>query len=306
MKFMKIKAFNKLRSIYTFLKVLYYKKYIKSIFNILLKNNVMIFNKDSSIDRLLKAKKNIARFGDGEFDLILKKSDPGFQRIDPNLSKRLIEVLTSDLDNLLVAIPYSLINLDENTNISTLFWGNYLKRNGDLLIPYIANKKFIDASITRLYIPSMNQKLALKRFDKLKAIWEGKDILFVEGEFSRMGVGNDLFINSKTIKRIICPSKNAFDRIEDILESVKTHGKDKLILCSLGPTATIIAYELAKNDMWCLDIGHIDIEYMWALKNKGRTPIPGRLLNEVNTGEIQELDIDIINSYNKSIIERIN
>ena len=49
-----------------------------------------------------------------------------------------------------------------------------------------------------------------KHIKKLKKIWEGRDILIVEGEKSRIGIGNDLFNNTKSIKRIICPAKHAF------------------------------------------------------------------------------------------------
>jgi len=45
----------------------------------------------------------------------------------------------------------------------------------------------------------------LNMFKKLKKIWDGKDIIIIESEKSRLGVGNDLFDNTKSIKRILCP-----------------------------------------------------------------------------------------------------
>ena len=64
---------------------------------------------------------------------------------------------------------------------------------------------------------------------KLKRIWEHKDIVIVEGDKSRIGVGNDLFNNSKSIKRIICPSENAFNAYNKILKTVLKVNKKKLI-----------------------------------------------------------------------------
>ena len=51
----------------------------------------------------------------------------------------------------------------------------------------------------------------LKYIQKLKKIWDQKDILIIEGETSRVGIGNDLFNNIKSLKRIICPVHNAFN-----------------------------------------------------------------------------------------------
>ena len=49
--------------------------------------------------------------------------------------------------------------------------------------------------------------------------------------------------------------------------------KNKLILIALGPTATILAYDLYKLGYRAIDIGHIDIEYEWFLR-KANTKIP--------------------------------
>jgi len=63
--------------------------------------------------------------------------------------------------------------------------------------------------------------------------------LIVEGEQSRIGIRNDLLNQTKSIKRIICPTKNAFRVYNKILNSVLKISKDHLILIALGPTATV-------------------------------------------------------------------
>ena len=67
----------------------------------------------------------------------------------------------------------------------------------------------------------------------------------MEGEKTRLGVGNDLFDNTHSIKRITCPNKNAFAYYELLLQEVKKYSKDHLILLAIGPTATILAADLA-------------------------------------------------------------
>src|SRR5690554_6135061 len=82
---------------------------------------------------------------------------------------------------------------------------------------------------------------------------------------SRSGVGNDLFDNTKSIERIICPAENAYDKFDEILHEIQKLEKDRLILIALGPTAKPLVYELHKSGYQALDIGHIDPEYEWFL-----------------------------------------
>lgn len=48
-----------------------------------------------------------------------------------------------------------------------------------------------------------------------------------------MGVGNNLMDNAKTVKRIIAPSINAFDKYDEIISEAKKQNKENLILISL-------------------------------------------------------------------------
>ncbi len=102
-----------------------------------------------------------------------------------------------------------------------------------------------------------------------------------------MGMGNDLFSNAKSIKRILCPAENAFEKYDEILQAAKQYGDNTLILIALGMTATVLAYDLAAAGYWAVDIGHIDIEYEWFLsKATERFAIKGKYTNEAKDGNI--------------------
>ena len=61
--------------------------------------------------------------------------------------------------------------------------------------------------------------------------------------------------------------------------------KDALYLIALGPTATILAYDLFKNGRQAIDVGHVDIEYEWfCRKVDKKIKIPNKYVNEVNAG----------------------
>ena len=85
----------------------------------------------------------------------------------------------------------------------------------------------------------------------------------MEGETSRSGVGNDLFDNSKSIKRIIGPSKNAYQDLDWIYDKVMEHSANRLVLVMLGPTAKVLVKRLADSGIQAIDLGHIDSEYEW-------------------------------------------
>ncbi len=129
-------------------------------------------------------------------------------------------------------------------------------------------------------------------------------MLVIEGSKSRVGVGNSLFSNAAEIKRILCPSVNAFDAYQEILAQACAVPKDYLILIALGPTATVLAYDLYKAGYQAVDIGHIDIEFEWFLrKSDQREQIPGKFVAEVGGMEEDTLKDDAL--YSAQIIHTV-
>ena len=54
-----------------------------------------------------------------------------------------------------------------------------------------------------------------------------------------------------------------------------------MILLALGPTSTVLTYDLYKLGYQVIDVGHIDIEYEWFLrKAKKRIQIDNKYVNE--------------------------
>ena len=45
----------------------------------------------------------------------------------------------------------------------------------------------------------------------------------MEGAYSRLGVGNDLFDGVQSLQRILCPTKDAFSAYHEILSEIKNH-----------------------------------------------------------------------------------
>ena len=253
---------------------------------------------------------SIARFGDGEFNIVFNCKGVGFQKGSEDLSARLLEVLVSDHPDLLICMPYALNstrNLNEHAQNFYSNWSSkYYRKLSNLLQEYgVGNRLCGDANMTRPYKDWKTTAHAQAVFQEIRKLWQDQDLLIVEGRQTRLGVGNDLFDDAKSIKRILAPAVNAFDNYEEILQTVLSLHQGELILLALGPTATVLAYDLAVRGIRALDVGHIDIEYEWYLRGAdSKIAIPGKYTNEVSGGDQVAECADSV--YLSQIITRIN
>ena len=263
-----------------------------------------ILNIFETLDFVLASNKSIARYGDGEFHMLGMSEDLGFQKIDHNLSNRLTEILSSDQKNCIIALPGGINNINGFNKVASYFWKQFYVFHYPKYYKLLDHTKvYCNASFTRPYIDFKDRSLVGDYFLKMKKLWENKKILIVEGEFSKLGVGNDLFEKAIAISRIVTLSKNAFDHYEEIFEKTKLVAADyDLILVALGPTATVLAYDMSQLGYRTLDIGHIDVEYEWYI-NKAETKIAinGKQVNE-NSYDIMENENFLDKKYHNQII----
>lgn len=238
--------------------------------------------------RLIKDEgKSIARFGDGEFSAIAGRVRHKFQsEIDEKLAARLREVLESDEPNLLIGIANNYGCLDAYTDQAKREIRRYMQRvvRAEHLSLLSPEKVYYDAYVTRpyiMYVDNMTDAPA-SRFEKIRDIWSGRECLVVEGAQTKVGEGNDLLDNAKSVEKIIGPAENAFNEYDRILSECLKQPKDRLFLLALGPTATVLAYDLCRAGYQAIDIGHLDLEYEWFLRGEGiRVEVPGKYNNEL-------------------------
>ena len=284
------------------------KKYLKNMKDM----NLKFYTDEETVNEITENHKSLSRFGDGEFLWILNIKTETYQVASEELSRRLKEVLTSNNDNLIIGLPNVMDeeNLNKYMLHSRIHWVNFMDKYFKYVKPLInTNKIYADTQISKCYIDYKNKNTSGARYDNLKRIWDNKNILIVEGEKTKLGIGNDLLSNANKVERIICPSKNAFERYNEIFESVKKYGKNKTIILALGPTATILAYDLSKLEGYtAVDLGHIDIEYEWFLRGvKKRKAIPGKFVNEVRTKDLsnEKNNNEAYDLYQNTIIKEI-
>lgn len=283
-----------------------YKIKKKYNFRHLSKSDVVIHSIDETIAYLVENQASIARFGDGEIDLITGKDIP-FQTASAELSKKMASILESNgkFEHLMIAIP----DIKNYQNLfrpeSCLFWDDYLASNAGKWLKRLNTKApYFNAHVTRLYMDWKDKSQSAYWYKAIKKLWEQRDIVLVEGVQSRLGVGNDLFVNARSIRRILCPSTNSYRHYPEILEQVRRIEKDALLLLALGPTATVLAYDLFLEGYQAVDVGHIDIEYCWFLVGATTKQIvPGKYTAESKGGRIVA-DIQDV-AYESQIVARI-
>lgn len=225
---------------------------------------ISVLSIDQSLDYLLEKGASVVRFGDGEMDLVAGRSIV-YQDFDPELSARLREIMSMESDeHLMICLPDVFTGLERYSIDAQNFWSlNHLPHFLEKYKNICRAPWYGSTFISRPYIDLEDKTPSAGYFAKLKQLWQDKDLLIVEGLTSRSGVGNDLFDGARSIKRIICPSHNAYSKLEAIKQAVREHADNRLILTMLGPTAKVLVYDLVQEGYRVLDIGHIDSEYEW-------------------------------------------
>jgi glycosyltransferase family protein len=257
-----------------------------------------------TIDKILKDKASICRFGDGELLYISEKRSLPFQRQDDRLRNYFIKILKSENNNILIGLPIGYHSLDNLKKNSKTTWRAVISWTYPGVRKVLKKDKiYYNASMTRLYMDYEDTSHSGDWFKKVQSIWNDKDVLLIEGEKSRLGVGNNLFQNANSVKRALGPAHNAFDQFDNLLNFAKTQSKNHLILIAMGPTAKPLAYELALDGFQALDIGNLDVEYEWFLKGATKkVVIKGKYTSEAKGGRIVADFID--ENYESQIIAR--
>lgn len=266
--------------------------------------NIKVLGILDTLNYIMAHNSSVARFGDGEMDIITGHSIP-YQDYDENLANELKEIISSESnESLVVCLSDVFERLDRYNQSAVDFWKQHLNNN------YIYYKSLCKVPwygstfISRPYMDLVDKSLSNMYFKNIKNLWDKRDILIVEGVNSRSGVGNDLFDNANSVERIICPSKNAYSKINEIQLLIERHAENKLVLLILGPTAKVLAKRLSIKKIQAIDMGHIDSEYEW-FKMKATTKVK---LDHKHTAE-HNFDENITfiedDAYNSQIVERI-
>ncbi|WP_449457179.1 SP_1767 family glycosyltransferase [Streptococcus suis] len=218
---------------------------------------------DQTLTYILNNGSSVARFGDGEIEIIAGNSIP-YQPYHPDLAKELRHIMgLSSSPQFIVCLSDVFEGQERYNRFSMDFWRGHLHHYEQLYKDICHADWYGSTFISRPYMDLIDKSVSEGYFAQLKKLWNEKNILIVEGQTSRSGVGNDLFVNARSIERIICPAQDAYKDIQWIESAIRQYGTGKLVLLMLGPTAKVISYHLSQEGYHTIDLGHIDSEYEW-------------------------------------------
>ena len=272
-----------------------------------IKETPKIKSSESLLKKMINDGSSLCRYGDGEFEIMLARNSAWFQEKEPKLAERLRKIIKTNISGINIAIAQNFKYLDQYKEKAADDMRIYMEGDVRTAIMSLlsADVTYYDAYVSRPYYIYKDSKNADIIFPLFKKLWEGRNVCIVEGEYGRFGIGNDLLESAHSISRIACPSKNAWERYESIKSYiVRNIRKDILLLISLGPAATVLAYELALDGYQAVDIGQLDNEYDWYMSGAvDRTAVEGKLVAEVS--QKWEAKISIEKVYIQQLLVKI-
>lgn len=270
-----------------------------------------VMSVEESISRACIEGLSVTRFGDGELNLMCGEN-LNFQKYDADLARKLGQAITSANPKVLVCIP-DCFTRESRKNLCSIdqrFWQVHMMKNRYRWIKRLKRGRLYgNALLSRIYSINWDKAEAERYYRRLEKIWTGKDIVIIEGAFSRLGVGNDCFVSAHSIRRIIAPATNSFSRYAELLDAAKSVEGNPLFILALGPSATAMVPELADSGCQAVDLGHLDIEYEWMRRGvKEKVPVRGKYSNEAylsgkSASEVTgDLTPEELNLYKSQII----
>lgn len=209
-----------------------------------------VLSEDQTLELVL-AGRSIARYGDGEFKLCLGHSIKS-QRHEPRLAMRLRKILTLEDVDCLVGIP----NLHAKTKP---FWDSFRR-------PVYTSLFRKDGVYGSAFISRPDSAPWIARddyYDRVESLWRGLEVTLVRG--SGKSLTAQLLSSASRVTEILCARQHAWQDYEQLLEQI---GRPERALLCCGPTATVLAADLARRGVHAVDLGHLG---MW-LKRRHLAP----------------------------------
>lgn len=186
----------------------------------------MIAGDEELIDRIINEHKSFIRFGDGEFEIMRGNERAPFQKAEEELSRRLLNVISTSDQRILIGIANNYGDLDCYTEETAQGIREYMTEETRAFHLSILDldRTYYNAYVFKTFMPYKDKAATDKRVELVRTIWDGRDVVFIEGDKTRTGYGNDLFDNAKSIRRILCPTCNAYAKYDEILTSKEASG----------------------------------------------------------------------------------
>lgn len=230
--------------------------------------NWTVLDEYETMRRVRDERLSLARYGDGEIKLCRGVSCK-LQTYDPLIAKRLRNILKAEEPRCLVAIP----NIwHSGKPPPKKFWVPYQSGpNTSFYYPVTYGSSFVSRPDSA---PSINTSAY---WGLVRSIWLSRPVILVTGaKKGRQFIESGMLNNAGQTHLVTGPGSNAWIAYEPMMAAVRQRHRDindnALVILALGPTATVMAYHLAKEGIQALDLGHMGVFYRNWLEDREVQP----------------------------------
>lgn len=242
------------------------KKYLQGGYE----NKLTILTTEETLDLLEKEKFSFYRYGDGEIAIMQGKSIP-FQEYHPELASRLMELLTVDDKEIKVGLPYYYMHPIVTINEFTKGFARALPSQRRFLCKNCRkNITYIDTVLTQVY-QTYEECDFEKYYSRMQNLLSGRNVTVICGEGVLERLEFQALDVCHSVEYIYAPSMNAYSQYHSILKKALDTDQNRLVCIVLGPTAKVLAYDLAKAGYQAWDMGHYFKDYDVYCKKRPRT-----------------------------------
>ncbi|MEX0426262.1 GT-D fold domain-containing glycosyltransferase [Nocardioides sp. DS6] len=205
-----------------------------------------------TLRRLATTDCSLARFGDGEFRLMLRPDfDLAFQRNSPELQRELLDVFRSaDEPGLEIGFP-QVFRDPHWTGVWSELWPQLRLRTPE-------RGTFLNSHVTRPAAFIFLRDDAVTLWQK---VWAGKRVALIAGSGSRADVDSTLYSSAASVTLIESKATHAYSDIDRVVDVVTSGDAYDVALIALGPAATVLARRLHRAGIRALDVGHLSASY---------------------------------------------
>ena len=210
-----------------------------------------------TVRTIIRHRASIARYGDGELRLCLGRNQMS-QPWSEGIGRRLREILIEENPMLLVGIP----RIRERNDWPRPEKGEYWARWDTPKIHQLYNpaRDYFSAFITR---PDSGAGLYQPEYWMLiKSMWAGRRVTLLKGEGTGFNKRPEIFDTADGPPKVLYgPKFDAYRKHTKLMRMMLAEPVDNLLVISLGPTATVLAADLAREGRQALDLGHLGMFY---------------------------------------------
>jgi len=216
--------------------------------------DLRVIGERETLDAIRERHASIARYGDGELEIMIG-GGISFQEQDPELARRLRRILREPRRDFLVGIPnFEALQIKTQSRKGT--WERYRRMFSHLVA---RGAEYHSAFVSR---PASIVGLeSAGYFQTWQALWAGREVVLVH--HSAVMAEHVMFRTAGAVHHVSCPAQNAFREYAGVLGRAAVHlaRPDVLFLIAAGPTAGVLAWDLAERGAQALDIGHLTAAY---------------------------------------------